>query len=103
MSVPATRADYIYMSVPATQLHGNYICETIHVFWGSYIEEFWNDAYLDPDDPVCQICIVDYRTNEAFTLIHHAVQVVLNINPFFILEDDPTPTRRNQVCVSSCV
>lgn len=33
---------------------------------GSYIEEFWNDAYLAPD-----------------------TSVVLNLNPFFLLEDDP--------------
>jgi len=33
---------------------------------GSYIEEFWNDAYLAPD-----------------------ASVVMNLNPFFLLEDDP--------------
>ena len=32
----------------------------------SYVEEFWSDAYLVPDD-----------------------QVVLNLNPFFVLEDHP--------------
>ena len=35
---------------------------------GSYIEEFWNDAYLAPDD-----------------------SVVLNLNPFFVLEKHPDP------------
>jgi len=35
---------------------------------GSYIEEFWNDAYLTPDD-----------------------SVVLNLNPFFVLEKHPDP------------
>lgn len=32
----------------------------------SYVEEFWSDAYLVPDD-----------------------RVVLNLNPFFVLEDHP--------------
>ncbi|PFH56519.1 hypothetical protein XA68_16399 [Ophiocordyceps unilateralis] len=40
----------------------------------SYIEQFWYDAYLNYDNPV-----------------------VLNLNPFFLLEDDPTPARNNQV------
>lgn len=35
---------------------------------GSYIEEFWNDSYLVPDQ-----------------------SVVLNLNPFFVLEDGPDP------------
>ncbi|KAG9293681.1 hypothetical protein G9A89_019018 [Geosiphon pyriformis] len=40
----------------------------------SYIEEFWYDSYLSYSD-----------------------SVVLNLNPFFVLEDDPTPARNNQV------
>ncbi|MCJ1363958.1 hypothetical protein MMC16_003067 [Acarospora aff. strigata] len=40
----------------------------------SYIEQFWYDSYLNFDNPV-----------------------VLNLNPFFLLEDDPTPARGNQV------
>lgn len=40
----------------------------------SYIEQFWYDSYLNYDNPV-----------------------VLNLNPFFLLEDDPTPSRDNQV------
>jgi len=40
----------------------------------SYIEEFWYDSYLKYENPV-----------------------VLNLNPFFLLEDDPTPARNNQV------
>src|SRR6201999_2697383 len=40
----------------------------------SYIEQFWYDSYLNYDSPV-----------------------VLNLNPFFLLEDDPTPSRNNQV------
>ncbi|KAF8475645.1 carnitine acetyl transferase [Kalaharituber pfeilii] len=40
----------------------------------SYIEQFWYDSYLHYDNPV-----------------------VLNLNPFFLLEDDPTPARNNQV------
>ncbi|OZJ03582.1 hypothetical protein BZG36_03048 [Bifiguratus adelaidae] len=40
----------------------------------SYIEEFWYDSYLSYTDPV-----------------------VLNLNPFFLLEDDPTPQRNDQV------
>jgi len=40
----------------------------------SYIEEFWDDSYLS-----------------------YADSVVLNLNPFFVLEDDPTPARNNQL------
>ncbi|KAL8742445.1 MAG: hypothetical protein Q9190_005068 [Brigantiaea leucoxantha] len=40
----------------------------------SYIEQFWYDSYLNFDNPV-----------------------VLNLNPFFLFEDDPTPARNNQV------
>ncbi|OJJ49855.1 hypothetical protein ASPZODRAFT_128406 [Penicilliopsis zonata CBS 506.65] len=40
----------------------------------SFIEQFWYDSYLNYDNPV-----------------------VLNLNPFFLLEDDPTPSRNNQV------
>ncbi|ORY74341.1 carnitine O-acetyltransferase [Protomyces lactucae-debilis] len=40
----------------------------------SFIEQFWFDSYLNFDNPV-----------------------VLNLNPFFLLEDDPTPARANQV------
>ncbi|OBZ84040.1 putative mitochondrial carnitine O-acetyltransferase [Choanephora cucurbitarum] len=44
----------------------------------SYIEEFWYDSYLRYTDPV-----------------------VLNLNPFFLLEDDPTPLRNDQVVRTS--
>lgn len=40
----------------------------------SYVETFWHDAYLNAKG-----------------------SVVLNLNPFFILEDDPTPARNNQI------
>ncbi|KAJ5682272.1 hypothetical protein N7462_005437 [Penicillium macrosclerotiorum] len=40
----------------------------------SFIEQFWYDSYLNFDNPV-----------------------VLNLNPFFLLEDDPTPARNHQV------
>ncbi|CAI6330393.1 unnamed protein product [Periconia digitata] len=40
----------------------------------NYIEQFWYDSYLNFENPV-----------------------VLNLNPFFLLEDDPTPARNNQV------
>jgi carnitine O-acetyltransferase len=40
----------------------------------SYIEQFWYDSYLNYDSPV-----------------------VLNLNPFFLLEDDPTPMNNTQV------
>ncbi|KAK9454078.1 hypothetical protein V1511DRAFT_461297 [Dipodascopsis uninucleata] len=40
----------------------------------SYIEQFWYDSYLNFNNPV-----------------------VLNLNPFFLLEDDPTPARNDQV------
>lgn len=39
----------------------------------SYIEQFWYDSYLNYDSPV-----------------------VLNLNPFFLLEDDPTPVNNTQ-------
>lgn len=44
----------------------------------SYIEEYWNQAYLNADS-----------------------SVVLNLNPFFVLEDDPTPARNNQLARAS--
>ncbi|KAI8072372.1 acyltransferase ChoActase/COT/CPT [Gongronella butleri] len=44
----------------------------------SYIEEFWYDSYLQYTDPV-----------------------VLNLNPFFLLEDDPTPQRNDQIVRAS--
>ncbi|KAI0464720.1 hypothetical protein LJB42_002343 [Komagataella kurtzmanii] len=40
----------------------------------SYIEQFWYDAYLNYDSPV-----------------------VLNLNPFILLEDDPTPLQTDQL------
>ncbi|KAF0709620.1 Aste57867_5845 [Aphanomyces stellatus] len=40
----------------------------------SFIEDFWYDAYFA-----------------------YKASVVLNVNPFFVLEDDPTPTRANQL------
>lgn len=40
----------------------------------SYIEAFWDAAYLDTQE-----------------------SVVLNLNPFFVLEDDPTPARGSQI------
>ncbi|KAJ5224637.1 uncharacterized protein N7469_008140 [Penicillium citrinum] len=40
----------------------------------SFIEQFWYDSYLNFDS-----------------------SVVLNLNPFFLLEDDPTPARNHQV------
>ncbi|KAI5918813.1 choline/Carnitine O-acyltransferase [Camillea tinctor] len=46
----------------------------------SYIEQFWYDSYLNFDNPV-----------------------VLNLNPFFLLEDDPTPARNNQVTRAASV
>ncbi len=46
---------------------------------GSYIEEFWNDAYLAPD-----------------------TSTVLNLNPFFLLEDDPdAKIAKNQIMRAS--
>ncbi|KAG1489008.1 hypothetical protein G6F46_011905 [Rhizopus delemar] len=44
----------------------------------SYIEEFWYDSYLQYTD-----------------------SVVLNLNPFFLLEDDPTPLRNDQIVRAS--
>lgn len=40
----------------------------------SYIEEFWYESYLSYSDPV-----------------------VLGLNPFFVLENDPTPSRGTQI------
>ena len=40
----------------------------------SYIEEFWDDAYLRYDAPA-----------------------VINVNPVFVLEDDPTPSRSQAI------
>eukprot|EP00298_Acanthocystis_sp_HF-20_P013906 c20556_g2_i1.p1 GENE.c20556_g2_i1~~c20556_g2_i1.p1 ORF type:complete len:719 (+),score=321.10 c20556_g2_i1:24-2159(+) len=40
----------------------------------SYVAAFWNDSYLTPISTV-----------------------VLNLNPFFVLADDPTPERGNQI------
>ena len=41
--------------------------------YGTYFEEFWDEAYLAPN-----------------------ASVVLNLNPFFVLEDDPTPGGMSQ-------
>jgi carnitine O-acetyltransferase len=46
--------------------------------YGTYFEEFWNEAYLAPN-----------------------ASVVLNLNPFFVLEDDPTPGGNDQVVRAS--
>lgn len=40
----------------------------------NYVDAFWDDAYLLMDDPV-----------------------TINVNPFFVLEDDPTPARNEQI------
>lgn len=48
---------------------------------GSYIEEFWNDSYLSPDQ-----------------------SVVLNLNPFFVLEEGPDPkTAKDQIFRASAL
>jgi len=44
----------------------------------SYIEKFWDAAYLE-----------------------YTVPVVLNVNPIFVLEDDPTPDRNSQIARAS--
>ncbi len=44
----------------------------------SFIEEWWTESYLS-----------------------HPDSVVLSLNPFFILEDDPTPSRGNQLMRAS--
>ncbi len=46
--------------------------------FGTYFEEFWDQAYLAPNS-----------------------SVVLNLNPFFVLEDDPTPARNSQLVRAS--
>jgi len=40
----------------------------------NYVDKFWDDAYLKYDVPI-----------------------VVNVNPYFVLEDDPTPARNNQM------
>ena len=42
---------------------------------GSYVEEFWSDAYLAPDS-----------------------SVVMNLNPFFVLEDGPDTKKSKDQC-----
>ena len=44
----------------------------------TYFEEFWDEAYLAPNS-----------------------SVVLNLNPFFVLEDDPTPGGNSQIVRAS--
>ena len=46
--------------------------------YGTYFEEFWNEAYLAPN-----------------------ASVVLNLNPFFVLEDDPTTKGNDQIVRAS--
>lgn len=45
-----------------------------HARDGSYIETFWDDAYLAPRDPI-----------------------PINVNPFFIIRKDPSPAKNGQL------
>ena len=60
----------------------------------SYIEEWFNESYLVPDSSVSLFLFVFFSyllhvwTDDS---ILFCLQVVLNLNPFFLLEDDPTP------------
>ena len=47
---------------------------------GSYVEEFWNDSYLAPDS-----------------------SVVMNLNPFFVLEDGPDTNKQSQTKRAACL
>ena len=68
----ATKAadDYVATVGPA---HVSELCDYAKNR-ASYVEEFWDDAYLRYDAPV-----------------------VINVNPIFVLEDDPTPSRSQAV------
>ena len=65
----------------------------------SYIEEWFNESYLVPDSSVSL-----FLFSFLFISLHvwtddsilFCLQVVLNLNPFFLLEDDPTPHGTSQ-------
>ncbi|KAI8391249.1 acyltransferase ChoActase/COT/CPT [Radiomyces spectabilis] len=65
-----------FLETDGPELQG--LLQTYATDKSSYIEEFWYDSYLQHTDPV-----------------------VLNLNPFFLLEDDPTPLRNDQVVRAS--
>ncbi|KAI9870708.1 MAG: hypothetical protein M1830_003900, partial [Pleopsidium flavum] len=63
----------------------------------SYIEQFYGggkelDALPDVDESADLSCLLGYDS-----YLNFDNPVVLNLNPFFLLEDDPTPARDNQV------
>eukprot|EP00960_Hanusia_phi_P029671 748095-Hanusia_phi.AAC.1 len=55
----------------------------------SYIENFWEDAYLNQ-----RRCGQEGRAR-ILTLPYSSIAI--NTNPFFVLEDDPTPSRTSQI------
>eukprot|EP00924_Labyrinthula_sp_SR-Ha-C_P000044 snap_masked-scaffold_60-processed-gene-0.28-mRNA-1 protein AED:0.01 eAED:0.01 QI:87/1/1/1/1/1/3/71/656 len=54
--------------------------ETHHALQENYIHDFWLDSYKTIRDPL-----------------------PINVNPIFVLEDDPTPSRNNQVIRASSI
>jgi carnitine O-acetyltransferase len=63
------------------------------------------DAFLRTDGPPLQAKLIEYaRDKQSYiedfwyeAYFQNKASVVLNVNPFFVLEDDPTPSRNNQV------
>ncbi|KAM0094482.1 carnitine O-acetyltransferase yat1 [Aspergillus fumigatus] len=51
--------------------------------------------FLKTDGPILQEKLKNYASSK--TSYIEQFSVVLNLNPFFLLEDDPTPARNNQV------
>lgn len=75
-SIKKTIDDFLQNDGPKLQkLLQEYDLECCEKAGRSYVEEFWNEAYLSPD-----------------------TSVVLNLNPFFLLEDGPdSKTSKNQI------
>ncbi|EEH08271.1 carnitine acetyl transferase [Histoplasma capsulatum G186AR] len=53
------------------------------------------NEFLKTDGPELQNKLKNYATSKSSYI--EQFSVVLNLNPFFLLEDDPTPSRNNQV------
>ena len=63
----------------------------------SYIEQF---CKLDQSTQLYQASVTDNTTGYD-SYLNYDNPVVLNLNPFFLLEDDPTPARNNQVTTAA--
>lgn len=65
----------------------------------NYIEQFCKHFHLSTSEPASAI-FIHVRANPSpgyDSYLNFDNPVVLNLNPFFLLEDDPTPARNNQV------